>query len=193
MIDSNIIEWLDFGDSTQRIDTYTKSSLKKIKRLFRTLVKNKNFVKIEIFFMIIFFIQLLSMSAIFILSDKELILEILNYIKNIILFFENITNLEVYKKYFLIFIIIIILDIILMLIILFTIKNIKLTIFISSINLLNIVIFYYLLGPVIQICLLTFWCENGQHKIYNIKCFSNLFHISYIIISIIIFLLYIII
>ena len=42
MIESNVIEWLDFGDSIQTIDTYSKPKLVSLFRFFRLLVKNKN-------------------------------------------------------------------------------------------------------------------------------------------------------
>ena len=96
MIDSHIIEWLDFGDTTQKIDVYTGSNIKNIRLFFRELTKNKNFPSIEIIFMILFFIQLISISTIIINPDKDFILEIFYYIKNFILIFEIITNSIIY-------------------------------------------------------------------------------------------------
>ena len=43
MIETNIIEWLDFGDSTQTIDIYSRKRLIIIFRFFRLLTKNKYF------------------------------------------------------------------------------------------------------------------------------------------------------
>ena len=51
-----------------------------------------------------------------------------------------------------------------MIIIFFSMRKIKLTFLVYLINIINIIIFYYLLGPSIEIFLLTFSCENGQHK-----------------------------
>ena len=100
MIDSNIIEWLDFGDSTQKIDTYSKSYLKVIFKLFRTLLKNKHFQIVEIVFMLISFIQIISISSVFLPSDEDIILEIVNYLKNVFLLFDMVTNREIYKKFY---------------------------------------------------------------------------------------------
>ena len=59
MIESNVIEWLDFGDSIQTIDPYSKQKLISLFRFFRLLVKNKSFpIIIEIVFLFIFFMQL---------------------------------------------------------------------------------------------------------------------------------------
>ena len=193
MIDSNVIEWLDFGDSTQKIDTYSKSHLKIIFRLFRTLLRNKHFQIVEIVFMLISFIQIISISSLFLPSDKDIILEIVNYLKNIFLLFDMITNKEIYQKFYITIQVIFAIDALLMLIILFTIKFIKINTFITICNLLNISIFYYLIGPFIEICLFSFWCENGKHKFLDETCFSNMQHLSYIIVSMIFFALYVLI
>ena len=193
MIDSNVIEWLDFGDSTQKIDTYSKSHLKAIFRLFRTLLRNKHFQIVEIVFMLISFIQIISISSVFLPSDKDIILEIINYLKNVFLLFDMITNKEIYKKFYITIQVIFTIDLLFMLIILFTIKFIKINTVITICNLLNISIFYYLIGPFIEICLFSFWCENGKHKFLDETCFSSMKHLLYIIVSIIFFVLYVLI
>ena len=118
MIDSNVIEWLDFGDSTQKIDVYVLTYKKKLFRFFSELLKNKNFPNLEIIFIIIYFIQLMIIALI---SDEknDFIIEILMYLKNIFLFSEIIDNGEIYKKILLIISAIIIIDILLMFIIIF--------------------------------------------------------------------------
>ena len=65
MIESNVIEWLDFGDTTQKIDTYSKDYLLTLFKFYRALLKNKSFplIELEITFIIISFIQFLSISA----------------------------------------------------------------------------------------------------------------------------------
>ena len=190
MIDSNVIEWLDFGDSTQKIDAYLLSHKKKLFRFFRELLKSKKFPNLEIILMIIYFIQLMIITLI--IDDKnDLIIEILIYLKNIFLFSEIIDNGEIYKKILIIISIIIIIDILLILIIMFSIKYFKPHLILVLINFINIVIFYYLLGPCIEICLLSFWCEDNQHKILKIKCYSGKTHLSNVIFSIFILVLYI--
>ena len=192
MIDSNVIEWLDFGDTIQKIDSYSKPNLEHYFKFFRTLLRNRELpIIIDTILILISFIQLLSISSIFISSENDVIIEILEYLKNIFLLFDIINNDNIYNKFLISIVTIILLDIILMLIILFTMNKFKLSIFIYIVNLLNIFIFYYFIGPTIEICLLSIWCENGQHKFLKIKCFSNLSHIKYIIFSILTCLFYI--
>jgi len=192
MIDSNIIEWLDFGDSTQKIDAYLLAYKKKLFRFFHELIKNKNFQNLEIIFIIIYFIQLMIIALI-IDDKKDFIVEILLYLKNIFLFSEIIDNAEIYKKVFFIISAIIIIDALLIFVIIFSIKYFKPHLILILINFINIIIFYYLLGPSVEISLLSFWCENSQHKIFKIKCYSNKAHLSNIIFSILILVLYILI
>ena len=192
MIDSNIIEWLDFGDSTQKIDAYILSHKKKLFRFCRELLKNKNFPNIEIIFMIIYFIQLMIITLI-IDEKNDFIIEILIYLKNAFLFSEIIDNREIYNKIFIIISTIVIIDILLMFIIMLSIKYFKPRLILVLINIINIAIFYYLLAPCIEICLLPFWCENNQHKIFKTKCYSEKIHSLKDIFSIFILALYILI
>ena len=192
MIDTNIIEWLDFGDSTQKIDAYMLAYKKKLFRFFCELLKNKKFPNIEIIFMIIYFIQLMIIILIF--DEKnEFIISILLYLKNIFLFSEIIDDEEIYKKTLIIISTIIIIDILLMFIIMLSIKYFKPYLILVLINFINIAIFYYLLSPCIIIGLLPFWCENNQHKIFKTKCYSGKIHSLNGIFSIFILILYILI
>ena len=154
MIDSNVIEWLDFGDSTQQIDAYILAHKKKLFRFFHELLKNKNFPNLEIILIILYFIQL--MIIILIIDEKnDFIVEILMNLRNIFLFSEIIDNIEIYKKILFIISTIIIIDILLMLIIFFSIKYFKPHLILILINFINIIIFYYLLGPSVEISLLS--------------------------------------
>ena len=187
MIESNVIEWLDFGDSTQKIDTYSKEYLLTFFRFFRALVKNKSFpiIELEITFIIISFIQFLSISAIFVNVDDDIILGILNYLKPFTLIFGVIDDTYSYYKLFIVFGAIILIDIILMLITLIMIKVKEFKSLIFIINALNIIIFHYLLGPSLVICLMIFLCDNEQEKYLKIKCFSQTKFLNSIISSII--------
>ena len=194
MIESNIINWLDFGDFIQKIDSYSKTYLKLYFEFFRILIKYKSFpIIIDLLFIIISFIQIITISSVIISSDNDLILKILHYLKDIILIFEIIDNEKLFFKLFFIMLIFILIDIFLMIIIILTMKNLKLTIFINIINLANTIIYYYLIGPALEICLMGFWCEKGMNKFINEKCFSNSIHLKYCLLSVIIFLLYILI
>jgi len=85
MIESNVIEWLDFGDSIQTIDTYSKPKLVSLFRFFRLLVKNKSFpIIVEIVLLFIFFMQIWVMTMMNVPSEGDIILDILNYLKKVI-------------------------------------------------------------------------------------------------------------
>ena len=80
MIESNIIEWLDFEDSAQNLDIYSKKHILIIFKFFRNLIKNKYFpAGLNQIFVIIFFIQLFTLSTMFISAEGDLFLEILDY------------------------------------------------------------------------------------------------------------------
>ena len=92
---------------------------------------------------------------------------------------------------YVIIIILIIIQIALILIVLFTVRKINLKIFVYLINFINLIICYYAIGPIIEICLIVFNCHNGHHNFLNVSCYSNSAHILNIIFSIIIMILYI--
>ena len=183
MIESSFIEWLDFGDAAQKIDVYSKNNIIKIFRFFRALNKNKFPIFLEIILMIIYFMQLLSIASYFVSSDNDIILEIFNYLKNILLFSDLINDNNTYTYMFNIFFVIILVDILIMNIIFFTIKHAKLKILIYIINLINILVYYYFIVPIIDISITSFWCEDNQHKIMQVTCFSNMKHLIFTIFS----------
>ena len=190
MIESNVIEFLDFGDIIQKISPYSKTYLELYFRYFRILIKNKSFpIIIDILLIIISFIQLLTISSVFLSSDNDIIIEIFKYLKNILLVLELKNNEKIFFKLFIFISIVIIIDIILMFIILFTMKIIILKSFINIVILLNNIIFYYLIGPAIEICLIFSLCNNEN----QVLCFNylNYINIQNLIFSILVGLLYI--
>jgi len=192
MIESNVIEWLDFGDSIQTIDPYSKQKLISLFRFFRLLVKNKSFpIIIEIVFLFIFFMQLWVMTMMNVPSEGDIILDILNYLKKVLVLFEIITNSSNYKLMFYIVFGFIMIDIILMIVILFINKKVNTPFLVYLVNLLNLILNYYLIGPAIEIALTSFWCENNIHKYLQVECFKNKIHLVFTILSILMILLYI--
>ena len=192
MIESNVVEWLDFGDSIQNIDVYSRKKLISLFRFFRILVKNKSFpIIIEIIFILILFIQLWTMAIMNVPSEGDIILVILNYLKKVTVFFEIITNSSNYKIIFYIVFSFIMLDIILMIIILFTNNKVNMSFLVFIINCLNLIINYYLVGPSIEVALTSVWCENNIHKYLQVVCYKNHMHLTFTILSILMLLLYI--
>jgi len=192
MIESNVIEWLDFGDSIQTIDTYSKPKLVSLFRFFRLLVKNKSFpIIVEIVLLFIFFMQIWVMTMMNVPSEGDIILDILNYLKKVITLFEIITNSSNYKLLFYIVFGYIMVDIILMIFILFISKKFNTPFLVYLVNLLNLILNYYLIGPAIEIALTSVWCENNIHKYLQVECFKNGTHLIFAILSILMLLLYI--
>ena len=189
MIESNVIKWLDFGDSVQSIDAYSKKGLLIFFKFFREMVKNKYFpIAINIFCLIIFFIQIWTMAIILVSSEGDLVLEILDYLKKVTIFYEIITNFLTYKEIFIIIICMIFFDCILIILSLLFINKINISLFILLINLLNVAIYYYFIGPITNIFLISIWCENGIHKFLGTSCYSNP-HLFFFIMSLIILIL----
>ena len=192
MIESNIIEWLDFGDSTQIIDIYTKRNRIGFFKFFKALINNKNFpIIVYIILLIVFFIQIWTMCLINVSFEKEFLLDILNYLKNITVLYEVITSAISYKNIFIILFVIIIFDFILGLIIYLLNDKYNVSYLCIIINLLNIIIFYYLIGPTVEISLTSLWCENKSHKYLRVTCFNTSTHLFYTSLSFVMLLLYI--
>ena len=190
MIESDVIEWIDYNDSIQNIDVYSKKFLIKLFGLLRYLLQNNNFpLAINIFFLIIYFLQICTMSIEFISSEEDILIDILDYLKNVTIFVGVISKSN-YLIIFLVFCITIILEIIM--IILFSIlnKRYQSRIFYLIINLINLLIYYYLIGPIIFVSLSTIYCENNIHIYLNVACYTNSKHIWFIILSLIMLLLY---
>ena len=72
MIEERIIEWLDLGDSVQKIDLYERPKLIKYFQYHHLLLKyGINSESLDIVFQLMFFLQLISLSSINI--DKKVI------------------------------------------------------------------------------------------------------------------------
>ena len=193
MIETNIIEWLDFGDSTQTIDIYSRKRLIIIFRFFRLLTKNKYFPRIiNIILIIIFFFQIWIISITFMSNKDDNVLEILDYLKNVIILFEAITPSN-YIEILITTFSIIFIDFILMILVLLLNKKINLIFLVFLINFLNTIIYYYFIGPALFFCLSTIWCENNIHKFLKVKCYSHYIHLIFCTISFSILLFYLII
>ena len=137
MIDSNIIEWLDFNDSNQNIDIYSKRKLILFFNFLRVILKNKNFpFPISLFFIFIYFIQICAMSLMFFRTKGDIILNIIDYLKENIIFFE-IINEKNFAKNFIILFVIIVFDILLIIVVFFLNEKYNLFISIFIINFLN--------------------------------------------------------
>jgi len=180
MIESNIIELLDFGESVPILDTYSNKGKLFFFSFFKILLNNRNCpLTLNIIFFLLYFIQIWLLSIFFFSTNGENLLGRLNYL----IFFDLITQ-ENYITIFIIIFLIILIDFLLMIFVLFSNKNRNLLFLILIINILNSIIFYFLIGPVILFSLASIF---QHHKIYNDSNYSILFKI----LSIIMLLLYV--
>ena len=189
MIESNVIDWLDFGDSAQNIDVYSKTKLLRFFRFCRALIKNKNFpASIYAIFIAIFFLQLWTMTIISVPYEGDLILEIIDYLKKVIVFYE-IINESTFRQIFYTFLALIVVDLVLSIVSIIIIKKITISFIMFIINFFNELIFYYFNGPMTEFVLYFTWCENGLHKFLQKPCYKNTEHIIDFNISIILLLI----
>ena len=191
MIESRVLEWLDFGDSAQIIDVYSKKNLLFIFKLLRYLLKNKSYpIILDILFLMIFFLQIFSITLINVAAEKEYLLDTLIYLDDLINIYSTIIYPSSYTKIVLIFFFIIIFYYIILAIVASTYKKMNVSLLTVLLNLFNLVIFYYLIGPVVIVSLMSLWCENGLHKYFRSTCFTTSTHIIYTILSFTMFILY---
>ena len=191
MIESNVIEWLDFGDSAQKLDIFTHPQLLKIFYFFQNLINYNSFPSsFQIVLQIIQFIQLYSIASYFADEKNDVIIEILSYLKSVILFYDLIDTKKIYLTIYMSIVVLILVQILLMLIVLFTVRKINLKIFTYIINLINIILYHYAIGPIIEICLIVFNCQKGHHALLNTTCYNNSGHALNIFFSCLIMLLY---
>ena len=86
MIESNIINWIDLGDSMQSLDIYGKKKMIKSFNFIHVLVSFTNF---SIFFYIIlkffFFLQIMMLTLVNLEDKDDSAIVILKYISKVIL------------------------------------------------------------------------------------------------------------
>ena len=72
MIESNVIKYVDIGDSIQMMNVYSKKSLKKFFKIFELLTSFKiNNILFQFLLKIVFFLQIMDLSLINVSEDEE--------------------------------------------------------------------------------------------------------------------------
>ena len=194
MIEQNIIEWLELGDSIQRLDLYTKKSV--VFFIMNYLLSQfSHFSEIFYFFIILlFFIQIWELNIVKINVEGDSILKIIKYLEKIFLF-HKIINDNDNTSYIILFIISIIIYIISIILscfnmILFSKKKKKNRFIIATNSILNLLLVYYLHGPSIHILLYKFFChDKSRTYLCPIKDFWKIVRMLIILIYVIIFII----
>ena len=97
MIESNIMEWIDLGDSIQIMEIYSKKDLVKFFNCFRIMSKYKPENRFFILFVKFFFFFQIMMIPIINLKEeskkKDSLIKLLNYVKTVI-FVQDIVQMK---------------------------------------------------------------------------------------------------
>ena len=188
MIESNIINWIELGDSMQKLDVYGKKKMITLFNFLRILMVYNSFN--TTFFIIlhfIFFTQLAMLCLIDVPSEGDWIVRIFMFFKDIFLFEDIIKGPTSYKVAIIIvsFVTLIVIAAVVFLMICIIRDQISFKLPITVLNLIIILLIYYIIGPIVNICLLFSKCSNGVHEYLGIECFTNVTHIIISVASII--------
>ena len=103
MIESNVIKYVDIGDSIQMMNVYSKKSLKKFFKIFELLTSFKiNNILFQFLLKILFFLQIMDLSLINVSEDEvknDTAIKIIRSLKKVLLITNNI---ETKKNYIII-------------------------------------------------------------------------------------------
>ena len=179
MIESNIIKWIELGDSMQYIDVYGKKKMVKLFNFLRILMVYNSFT--TFFFIIlhfIFFIQIAMLCLLGVSSENDWIVKFFSFFKNVFLLEYLITGEVSYKLAIIIIsaITIIIIGCSIFLMICIIKEQIYFKLPITICNIIIILLIYYIIGPITQICIMFTNCEKGKHKYLQVTCFSDISH-----------------
>ena len=153
MIEENIIEWIELGDSIQKMDLYNKKSLLfffKINYLFLQYSNYSEFYYLLIIFL--YFAQIWELNIIKAKIEGDGILDILKYLEKVFLFGEIITDNITFIIFYVLSLFIYALSTVLGVINVRLFDRKRKSKFLININsYLNLLIVYYLNGPFFQI------------------------------------------
>ena len=185
MIEEKIIDWLDLGDSVIKIDIYQNKKLLKFFKFYHLLVAHGIGSEIiDIIFIFIFFLQIVSLSSVNIDPNNDQILEILKYIENIIIPHKIISNAKDYKIISSIVWFINSIHLILTIIIFVLLyKKIVVKLLFFFMSALSFIIYYYLIGPIIYLTLFGTLCPNNKHELLRVECYSDSTHLAFTILN----------
>ena len=187
MIEPKLIDWVELGDSIQKMYIYTSSYIQ-LFSFFRIMLKYKLDKLLLIFFLkAYFYIQFMMIPVIKTPQENvkyDTLLKFLTSIKKII-FVQDIIDS---KRSFLILISIVFIYcsflIVLLIYLMLNINNPKIRQApMKFLNLLNLFLIHAFLCPIINILMLTTKCEENKHIFLDVKCYSNFSHLIIVIVS----------
>ena len=185
MIEERIIEWLDLGDSVLKTDIYERPKLLCFFRFNYLLLKyGITSEAADIICILIFFIQIVNLAAVNLEPKNDIILGVIKYIENIILPHKIISNSNLYIIFSSIIWALNFIHIILTILAFFlSSKKITIKILFCLISIIDLIIYYYLIGPIIYLALNGTYCPNNIHEILQVECYSNSKHLLFTILN----------
>jgi hypothetical protein len=187
MIESNIVNWIELGDSMQKIDIYNRSKLMNFYNLIKILISYKKF---SIFFYIIlkcfYFLQIIMLNLTNLTDENDTTVKILKYLSTVIFVQDIITDTSTYEIAVYINTSLTFLSIFCLIYTIISDKIGKILVKfpISIFNLINILLLNYFIGPIVQISIMSTKCSDGYHVFLKKQCFTDTTHIIFIIMSI---------
>ena len=175
MIEENILDWIELGDSIQKMELYKKTNLNF--KLFYALSQYSHFsIYFYYFLIVLFFGQILSLN-IYALKDikGDLFLEVLYYFDKIFLI-EDLTTKKGALFYALLFITIAIFlfsNVLLFINAILVNKKKYIGFLLTLNNMLNLLNIYYLYGPYIEIIVGNLRCYNDDKSEFEICSFKK--------------------
>ena len=154
-----ILNWLEVGDTIQKLDVYNNKLRTNYFRIFYNISKNMYFSEyLHYLLIIIFFAQIWELNIAGIDVENDGLLEIINYIQPIILFEKVIKTEKTFEIlliisnfFFLISTILLIINIILLL------NGLYLNMLLKIFSFIDLLFVYYLSGPLLHIFIFPFF------------------------------------
>ena len=198
MIEGNIANTIELGESMQLLDVYNKKKIIKVFNVFKMIILNKFDNKVfYIVLKFLFFFQVMTYSLVTSpheLEDDDMLIQIIKSIREILLPHLLIRN---DTHYFLALTMIYSLALIIIISIIYLYlysnsqkNNNKPYIFVIVLNCIQILYFYYLQLPIINILFYSILCnDRASNYLKALKCNSNNYNFLLIILSVISFIL----
>ena len=192
MIEENVINWIDLGETKQPLDIYGQTHKMNFFKLMKTMkISNNSLSSLDQILQLISFIQIAILNIYgisdYVTTDKDYFLIIFQYLSKVFLLYDIADSSSTYIILIVIaFIVtIIFISIIIYLVICIRKEKKPLSLIVQILNILICFEIYYIIGPIINISLTSIVCKNGNHIFLEAKCFSSPSHILAFIASVI--------
>ena len=163
-MEESILNWLEVGDSVQKLDVYNNKFKTTAFKIFYNISKHMYFSPfLHYFLIIVFFLQIFVLNISGTNIEKDKLLDIFKYLEKVLLFEKSIDNEKQYKLIIIITIIFFLTTFIYEIIIFsLLIAGITLNYFIKLLSFYQLLYIYYLTGPMVQILIYPLVASKGS-------------------------------